>query len=223
MLNDSWPLLLSGFVIMIYMRSDQIMIAQMLGNRDVGIYSAAVKLSEMWYFIPIAINKSIAPSIIKVRRQDIQKYYVRLSQLSNYMIVLAYSASIMITIFSAQIVQIMYGPDYGAASVILSLHVWGGCFIVLGLVRSTYTTTENLTHIAFISTAVGAAINIVLNYFMIGKFGTMGAAVATLVAQASASYFNSLLFSQTRKLFLIQTKALFLADMPKILRENIFR
>ena len=65
LLKDSWPLLLSGVAIMVYMRIDQIMLGQMLGSEAVGIYSAAVRISEVWYFIPMAIAASVFPSVIK--------------------------------------------------------------------------------------------------------------------------------------------------------------
>ena len=64
LLRASWPLILSGLAIMIYMRIDQIMIGQMLGDKEVGLYSAAVRISEVWYFIPMAIVSSVFPAII---------------------------------------------------------------------------------------------------------------------------------------------------------------
>ena len=53
LLVESWPLLLSGISIMVYMKIDQIMLGQILGDESVGIYSAALRISEIWYFIPM--------------------------------------------------------------------------------------------------------------------------------------------------------------------------
>lgn len=55
LLKNSWLLIFSAIVVMIYMRIDQIMIKEMLGEHEVGIYSAAVRLSEAFYFIPMLI------------------------------------------------------------------------------------------------------------------------------------------------------------------------
>jgi len=46
-LKDSWPLILAGISVMIYMRVDQILIGQMLNDKEVGLYSAAAKISEI--------------------------------------------------------------------------------------------------------------------------------------------------------------------------------
>ncbi len=43
LLKDSWPLALSGIVVMVYMRIDQIMIKNMMSEEAVGYYSAAVR------------------------------------------------------------------------------------------------------------------------------------------------------------------------------------
>jgi PST family polysaccharide transporter len=61
LLVESWPLILSGLTIILYMRIDQIMLAQMMGNEEVGLYSAVLIFSEIWYFIPTIIVSSIIP------------------------------------------------------------------------------------------------------------------------------------------------------------------
>ena len=62
-MKDSWPLLLSGLVVMVYMRIDQIMIKNMINDEAVGYYSSAVRLCEAWYFIPVTLCNSLFPAI----------------------------------------------------------------------------------------------------------------------------------------------------------------
>ncbi len=68
LLKDSWPLILSGLVVSMYMKIDQIMIQNMLGSREVGQYAAAVRLSEVWYFIPMVISSSLFPAILNAKK-----------------------------------------------------------------------------------------------------------------------------------------------------------
>lgn len=58
LLVDSWPLILSSFVVSIYMKVDQVMINAFLDAKAVGYYAAATRLSEAWYFIPVVITAS---------------------------------------------------------------------------------------------------------------------------------------------------------------------
>ncbi len=68
LLKESWPYMLSGLAITIYMRIDQIVLREMLGTRELGIFSAALPFSTTWYFIPMMIAQSAGPSIAKKNR-----------------------------------------------------------------------------------------------------------------------------------------------------------
>ena len=89
LLKASWPLMLSSIAVMIYMKIDQIMIGQMLGNDAVGIYSAAVRISEIWYFIATAVAASVLPSILEAKKNNEAQYRQRLQGLFDLMTWLA--------------------------------------------------------------------------------------------------------------------------------------
>ena len=74
LLKDSWPLALSGVVVMIYMKIDQVMIKHMIGEEAVGFYAAAVRLCEAWYFIPVTICNSIFPAIVNAKNVSEEFY-----------------------------------------------------------------------------------------------------------------------------------------------------
>ncbi len=86
LLKDSWPLILSGIAVSIYMRIDQVMIKHMLDTEAVGQYAAAVKLSEVWNFIPMIICSSLFPAIINAKNRSKEFYQARLQKLYNLMV-----------------------------------------------------------------------------------------------------------------------------------------
>lgn len=68
MLQQSWYLILSGLMITLYMRLDQVMLGYMMDTKDeLGIYSASARIAEMWYFVPMAVITSFRPVIMKKR------------------------------------------------------------------------------------------------------------------------------------------------------------
>lgn len=213
LLTDSWPLILSGIVIMIYMRIDQVMLGQMVGEKSVGIYSAAVKISELWYFVPNAIINSVFPSIVQAKDISEEVYYKRIQKLLNVVTVLAYSVAIPVTFLATRIVTLLYGEYYAEAGPILNMHIWAGLFVSLGMARSSWIITEGLMKFSAATTAIGAVINIVLNYLLIDQYGGLGAAIATVVAQIFASYAAHAFYPQTRKMFILQTKAITLLGL----------
>ena len=97
LLQDSWPLILSGIVISIYMKIDQVMIKEMMNVEAVGQYAAAVRLSEAWYFIPMAIASSLFPSIINAKKVSEKLYLERLQRLYSLMVWLAIAIALPMT------------------------------------------------------------------------------------------------------------------------------
>lgn len=208
LLKDSWSLIFAGIVVMIYMRIDQVMLGQMIGDKAVGIYSVAVKISELWYFVPGVIVSSVFPAIVQAKQISEAVYYKRIQMLFNVMSVLAYSVAIPVTFLSTQIVTLLYGNYYAEAGAILTIHIWTGLFVSLGVARETWLTTEGLMKFTAATTAIGALVNVILNLILIKPYGGLGAALATVIAQFIASYAAGAFYPQTRRIFVHQTKAI---------------
>lgn len=207
MLKDSWPLILSGLAIMVYLKIDQIMLGQMLGDEAVGIYSAAVRISEAWYFIPAAIVASVYPAIIEARKECETLYYQRLQRLYDLMTLLGLLVALPMTFLSGFVVNWIYGEMYSQAGSVLAIHIWSSVFIFLGVASGKWFVIEGLTRLAFRRNLFGAALNIALNFVLIPAMGIVGAAIATLVSVSVAAYFSDFLFVSTRKVFVQKTKS----------------
>ncbi len=223
LLKDSWPLILSGLAIMVYMRIDQIMIGNIIGEREVGIYSSAVRISEIWYFIPMAIFSSFYPKMIEYRKVAQHLYFKRFQQLFNFMVILGYSVAISFVFFSKSIINFVFGTQYLQAANILSIHIWTGVFVSLGVASSQFLLAENYTKLLFYRTTLGAIINIVLNLALIPRYGGVGAAIATLISQFIVGYFFDIFNKETRSIFFMKTKALFLVPYCGKFKKNFER
>jgi PST family polysaccharide transporter len=115
LLKESWPLIMAGLAIMIYISIDKIMLGQLANSEAVGIYSVATRLSELWVFLPAAIVPSVNPSIIEAKNVSESLYYERLQKVFNVMTSLAYSIAIPMTFLSKPIVVLLYGQNYESA------------------------------------------------------------------------------------------------------------
>ncbi|MBF2014769.1 MAG: flippase [Rivularia sp. T60_A2020_040] len=209
LLKESWPLILSGLTIMVYMKIDQIMLGKMVGDQAVGIYSAATRISEVWYFIPTAICSSVNPSIYAAKEKSEKLYYHRIGQLLRLMNLLSIIVAVPMTFLSGTIITMLFGNDYGEAGSILSIHVWASLFVFMGVATSSWFVAEGLTHLSFRRTLMGAIINVVLNFFLIPVYGGVGAAITTVISQAFASFVSNGFDLDARKIFQIQLKSFF--------------
>ncbi|MFZ2322428.1 MAG: flippase [Ignavibacteriaceae bacterium] len=212
LLKDSWPLILSGVVVSIYMKVDQVLIKNMLDVKEVGYYAAAVRLSESWYFIPVAISNAIFPAIVSAKNISKELYQNRLQKLYDILTWVAIGISIPVSIFSSDIIKILYGSRFLPSAPILTIYIWAGVAVFLGVASSQYLVTENFTKISFFRTAIGMVANVVLNILLIPNYGIIGSAFATLISYSLAT-FSILLFKKTSYHFLMMLKSIFLLNL----------
>ncbi len=218
LLKDSWPLILSGITIAIYMKIDQVMLGNMAGDEVVGNYAAAVKFSELWYFIPTAICSSVFPAIIRAKQRSEDEYYSKLQGLYDLMAWLSLSIAITMTFVSNTLLTTLLGQDYARAGEILAVHIWAGPFVFLGVARGQWLMVENLTWFNFATTSLGSVINVLLNFWLIPSYGGIGAAIATVISYVVASHVACILYPPMFDTAWMLTKALF---VPFRLRQNL--
>ena len=216
-LAECWPMMISGMVIIVYMRIDQLMIKWLLDVEHVGYYTAAVKLSEIWFFIGVVVCNSFFPALVKARLQDPVLYKSRLQSLLSFMVVIGLLIIIPISVFSNTIIERLYGAQFAPAGDVLNIHAWSLLFIFVGQVGSRWLVNENLQKMNLNRTLWGMLVNIGLNLVLIPIYGINGAAVATLVSQMVASYFSNSFSKRSRELFLAQTRALFFVHIASII------
>lgn len=207
LLASSWPLMLSGLTIIIYMKIDQIMLGQLLNDEAVGVYSAAVRISEAWYFVPTAIVASFFPTIIKAKKISEERYYALMQRLFDLMTVISLFVAIPMTLASPFLIGILYGNDYIGAASILSIHIWTAIFVFIGVAGSAWFVIEKKPMLALQRSILGAIINILLNFYLIPLHGTDGAAIATVFSYFIAAWAADLTNLGTRKLFLMKLRS----------------
>lgn len=218
LLSASWPLILASLVVTVYMKIDQIMITEMLDPVANGNYSAAVRISEAWYFIPMVLASSLFPAILNAKAREDGSYQKRLQQLYDFMVVISFSVAIPLTFLSDWVISTLFGQDYIQAAAVLTIHIWSGVFVALGIASSNWLISEDLQKLSMLRTSLGAVVNICLNFLLIPKYGIIGAAFTTLISQIVATFLFDLFYKRTRATFMMKLKSLlFLSIISKLL------
>lgn len=203
-LKTCWPLVVSGFAAMLYMRLDQVMLGQMMTEADVGFFSAAVRISEAWYFVPAAIVGSLSPMLTKLYGTDHEKYNKYLALAIRGMFWMGAVVALVINFSGAYVIDLLYGAHYAPAANVLIIHAWAGVFVGLGVASSVWYVNHGFLKLQMVQTLCGAVANFLLNLWLIPAHGIAGAAIATIVAQALSTIVVNACFSRTRGLFRFQ-------------------
>lgn len=175
------------------------MIGSMAGTDQAGIYAAASRLSELWYVFPATLAARYYPDMIKAHQQGWQPYYLKLRRFAMLFFCSAFVIAVIMSVSSPWIINLLFGDTFSRAVDVLRIHIWAGCFIFVRYLISQHLLITEQEPLSLLSHGVGALLNIALNFWLIPTMGIVGAAWATLISYAYASFFFLFFAASTRK------------------------
>lgn len=208
LISQSKWLIMSSVAAVINLKIDIIMLHQLSDAAEVGIYSVAARISELWFFIPMAITASYFPVLLQLKKQDDEQYLPKLQNLNDLLLALAVSVIIPTILFGAFFIELLFGKEYAPAADMLSIHIIGGAFIFMRALLSKWLIAEELLKFSLVTHGIGAIINVAANYFLIPLYGGEGAAWASLLSYAASSYLALFVSSSTMPMAIVMTKSL---------------
>lgn len=206
--RESWPLLIAGLAVLLYMRADILMLGLLADDHVTGEYVAAVRISELWYFIPVAAMAAARPRLARLYAAGDNDAYAQATQ--RFMVVayvLALGSIALTLAFGDPVIDLVYGSEFAGAAPVLRIHILAAPFVFLGVAAGQWFIDRGLTRAVMVRTSLGAALNIMLNIALIPAMGGSGAAIATLVSYGVAGVFFNGVRRQTRPVFRMQMRA----------------
>ncbi len=180
--------ILSSMMLVVIQNTDHIMITTMISTEENGYYSAAITCVGVVQFVYTAIIDSFRPLILQNKKDNSCNYELNVKRLYSIILYMAIAQSILFTIFSKLIVQVLYGKDYLNAAPVLQILTWYLAFSYMGAVRNVWILAEGKQKYLWMINLSGAGFNVVFNLIMIPYFGACGAAVASLLTQIFTNF-----------------------------------
>lgn len=209
-LRDSWPLIFSGFLVAVYMRVEQVLVMNFLGEASAGVYYAATRITEVWLFVPGLILSSVYPLLVEKRHNDLLAFRAQMQNVFDLLTGLGFGIAVGATVLAPFAIPLIYGPKYTGAISILLILAWGAPVVFSGSARAQYFLLENLTIYHTWSALIGIATNTSLALWLMPRFGARGAAMGAIAGYCISAYATSLVFSRLRECGRLQTKAFLL-------------
>ena len=181
--NQGKHYILPGLMGVVLAQSDRVMIRAICGDDEVGFYSAALYIATLSSFVFTAIISSYRPVILEKKREGTKEYEHHLTKLYGIVLYTSLAQAIALALLSSTAVHLLYGEAYAPAIPIVRVVIWYTCFSYLGAVKNVWILAENKQSYLWIISFTGMILNILLNLALIPRFGSMGAAVATLITQ----------------------------------------
>lgn len=209
LLKESSPLIISGALALLYMKVDQIMLGVLYSTKEVGLYTAATRLSEAWFFIGMTIIGVYYPKFLSILKQYGEKNYLKeIHSIGIYVFWGAVLLAIGTDLLSEYIIDILYAPEFTKSALILSISIWSVPFVYLGTISSKMYITQSKNKAIFWRSLVGLIVNIVFNIPLINLYGGSGAAISTVFSQFVVGFLfnisNKQIFSVQKNIILFK-------------------
>jgi O-antigen/teichoic acid export membrane protein len=201
LLAQSWPLIISGLANQVNLKADVVLIGALLGAESVAVYSAAARLSELAYFLPLAFMNSTFPVLLSIRKSfgsTSRQYLDRLQRSYDQAFWAGVLIALVVAVSGTVIIRTAFGAAYDESVTILWVHVIAMPFVFMQAVYGKWIVAEGLLWNSVLRNSVGALVNIIATVLLLPHFGLLGAAWATVLSYISAAYLSTFLNRSSR-------------------------
>jgi len=188
----SWPLIFLGIISGILPYIDSFVIGFFKGVAEVGLYNAAVPIAGLMVLAPNIFVRLFFPLITK---EFSKKNYHVVSELSKqvekWILILNLPLFFLIIIFPGAFINLLFGIEFLTPDVELSLRFLsiGLFFFSLSMTFHNLMQMKGKSKLILTNILIVAFLNLILNIFLIPKYGISGAAFSTMIGNIILSIF----------------------------------
>lgn len=175
----SIPLIPHSLSTIILNSSDRILINSLLGSREAGLYTFAYQIGIIINIVITGTTKSWVPIFFQKMKET--KYTDIHSLAVKYKRILFVFALFLI-FFASDGIKLISNKEYHDGLIITPVVILGYCFMFIYTIYSYYSIYNKRNSQIAMITVVVAGLNVLLNYFMLPKFGYQFAAFNTLIS-----------------------------------------
>ena len=208
----------SALLLTINYSIDILFLRNMGTDVELGLYSLAVNIISYVWMIPDAFKDVLfSRSAKSLDRKNISFSM----QISFAFILMCFFGFIVLGKF---LITLMYGKEFVDAYAVIVLLIVGALSMSIYKIIGIILVSQGKRVVNFVSLAISASVNVVLNYLMIPKIGMMGAAIASIASYTICAiillfYFRRE-FSFTFKELFIPSKYTIVMIKEKIHKKN---
>ena len=208
LLAESFPLLLSGAAVIVYQRIDQVMIKHLVSKEGVGYFATAGMFLNVVLFLPTVLVQTVTPLLVRLRKENAPAYRKKAEEVTGGVTWLSILMALAVTLSAPWMIGWTYGAKYGAAVPILQVLVWKTVGMALSTTSGHLIVIEGIQKWTVLRNLLGCVACVGLNWFLLPRWGVMGAAWATLATVGLSGFLANGLIPPYRGIFLLQIRSL---------------
>jgi len=183
LLRRGLPVGIGGLLTLGYGYVDQVIVFELAGPRDAGLYGAVYRIYERIQFLPAAIMTTLFPLFVAARDTDPDRVRRLLQTTIDYLLLTSLPALAITLAGPEPITDLLFGSDFEDAAPALPLLMATFVVVSLGYLSGYLIVAYGLQR-KFVLIAVGALVfNVATNLALVPSYGFMAAAWLTLATE----------------------------------------
>ena len=193
----TWPFFIFGITGAVMTYTDMIMLGWWKTPVDLGLYSVAQRFLQFLLIIPSYLAMATFPLFSRFIEKEEDKLKIIFEKILSLVLLLGFPMVFGGILLGKDIMLIVFGESYIASTLVFQIFLAGLIIAFPMLIISNYVFAKNIQR-KFVPAAIGSMfLNIILNIFLIQRFGIYGAAIATAT---SSSVFNIIIYRIVQKI-----------------------
>ena len=187
-LKQSLPFALLVLLMASYNRLDPILLQKLsptgLGDYNAGIYASAFRLLDVLTMVTYLVSVPLLPIYARLTKSPTTELASTTRIVTSLMLVYSITAAITLASMDTQLMELLYTDHIDESATVFSILVYGIIPIAMTYVFGTLLTAAGRLRQLNTFALCTLAINILINVFCIPRWGALGSAWASLVAQS---------------------------------------
>lgn len=180
MLRYSWPIAVAGIAYLINENLDKFLIKRIIGDQEMGVYSACYKLAIFMNLYIMAFRLGAEPFFFNyASNKNAKKTY---AIIMNYFVIVGALAFVIIVVFLDLLKILFINESYWEAIIIVPVVLLANLFLGIYHNLAIWYKLTDKTRFGMYFSIIGAVITIVLNLLLLKTYGYIAAAYTTLIA-----------------------------------------
>jgi O-antigen/teichoic acid export membrane protein len=180
-LRQTSPYAIQALFGIVYLQIDVVILEQMRGNYEVGIYQLAMKIIFIGLIFCDIIQNAFLPTLSRLLRESFESMISVAKRMNKYLITLGIFLFMIVFNNAEVLVDFAVGDKYLASVAVLKLLSF---LLIIRLLATTYgivLTAVGHQEFRMYSTIIASFFNIVVNCLLISRYGYYGAAITSVL------------------------------------------
>lgn len=178
---QAFPFVVGGFIYFVFLKMDMILLKRFWGLYEVGNYNAALRISESFYFIVLAISSAVFPAM--VNNKGTALFEQRFTQLVSILIYVSLFIIAGSMLLGSHVISFLYKSKFAEAPQLFTIHILTLLPVFLITLWGFWILSEKKQIVTIFLYAMVLMVSLFIQLYLIPRYGATGAAWGYVISQ----------------------------------------